>query len=77
MSTKGGRSASLNRDKLTQNATDWQNFVHAFQELATTRIGENQILGPVSVQAEDVCCIPSSFFIGIWLQSYNNSPNRA
>jgi hypothetical protein len=43
------RSASLNRDKLTQNANDWQNLVHAFPELATDRIGENQILGPVSV----------------------------
>ena len=43
------RSASLNRDKLTQNATDWENFVHAFPELATARIEENQILGPVSV----------------------------
>lgn len=43
------RSASLNRDKLTQNATDWQNFVHVFPELATARIEENQILDPVSV----------------------------
>jgi hypothetical protein len=43
------RSASLNGDKLTQNATDWQNFVQAFPELATARIEENQILGPVSV----------------------------
>jgi hypothetical protein len=43
------RSTSLNVDKLTQNATDWENFVHAFPELATARIEENQILGPVSV----------------------------
>ena len=43
------RSASLNRDQLNQNATDWQNFVHAFPELASVRIEENQILGPVSV----------------------------
>ena len=43
------RSASLSRDKLNQNATDWQNFVHAFPELASARIEENQILGPVSV----------------------------
>jgi hypothetical protein len=43
------RSASLNTDKLTQNATDWGNFVHAFPELATARIEGNQILGPVSV----------------------------
>jgi hypothetical protein len=42
-------SASLNRDKLTQNATDWENFVHAFPELATVRIEGNQILGPVSI----------------------------
>ena len=43
------RSASLNGDKLRQNATDWRNFVHAFPELATARIKEDQILGPVSV----------------------------
>jgi len=43
------RSAGLNRNKLKQNATDWENFVHAFPELATARIEENQILGPVSV----------------------------
>jgi hypothetical protein len=43
------RSASLNRDKLTQNAADWGNFVHAFSELTTTRIEENQIIGPVLV----------------------------
>jgi hypothetical protein len=42
-------SASLNRDKLSQNAADWQNFVHAFPELAAARIEDNQILGPVSV----------------------------
>jgi hypothetical protein len=42
-------STNLNRDKLSQNATDWQNFVHAFLEFATARIEENQILGPVSV----------------------------
>jgi Domain of unknown function (DUF6946) len=42
-------SASINRNKLTQNATDWENFVHAFPELTTARIEENQILGPVSV----------------------------
>jgi len=43
------RSTSLNRNKLMQNGTDWENFVHAFPELATARIEENQILGPVSV----------------------------
>jgi len=32
-----------------QNAIDWENFVHAFPELATARIEENQILDPVSV----------------------------
>jgi hypothetical protein len=42
-------SASLNRSKLTQNETDWQNFAHAFPELAAVRIEGNQILGPVSV----------------------------
>jgi uncharacterized protein DUF6946 len=42
-------SASLSRDKLNQNATDWQNFVHAFPEVALARIEENQILGPLSV----------------------------
>jgi len=43
------RSASLNSDKLMQNAADWENFVHAFPELVTARIEKNQILGPVSV----------------------------
>jgi hypothetical protein len=42
-------SASLNRGRLKQNATDWENFVHAFPELASARIEENQILGPVLV----------------------------
>jgi hypothetical protein len=42
-------SAGLNKNKLMQNATDWQNFVHAFPELASARIEENQILGPVLV----------------------------
>jgi hypothetical protein len=51
-------SASLNRDKLSQNAADWQNFVHAFPELAKARIGENQILGPVSVPGGG--CVPPS-----------------
>jgi Domain of unknown function (DUF6946) len=41
------RSASLNSEKLTQNAADWQNFVRAFPELATARTEENQILDPV------------------------------
>ena len=43
------QSASLNRGKLMQNDIDWQNFVHAFPELATARIEKNQILGPISV----------------------------
>lgn len=43
------RSAGLNVDKLTQNGTDWENFVHAFPELRTARIEKNQILGPVLV----------------------------
>jgi uncharacterized protein DUF6946 len=43
------RSTGLNRNKLTQNATDWENFVHAFPELATARFEKDQILGPVSV----------------------------
>ena len=51
------RSASLNSDKLTQNATDWENFVHVFPELVATRIEKNQILGPVSVTGEGVCRI--------------------
>ena len=42
-------STSLNRDKLKQNATDWENFVHAFPEVASAQIEENQILGAVSV----------------------------
>jgi uncharacterized protein DUF6946 len=43
------RSTGLNRNKLTQNATDWENFIHAFPELATAQVEKNQILGPVSV----------------------------
>jgi hypothetical protein len=43
------RSATLNGNKLKQNAADWQNFVHAFPELAAAQIEKNQILGPVSV----------------------------
>jgi hypothetical protein len=43
------RSPSLNVDKLTQNASDWTNFIHAFPELADARIEKNQILGSVSV----------------------------
>jgi len=36
-------------DKLTQNSSDWTNFVHAFPELAAAGIEKDQILGPVSV----------------------------
>jgi hypothetical protein len=43
------RSASPNKNKLMQYPIDWENFVHAFPELATARIEENQILDPVSV----------------------------
>jgi hypothetical protein len=43
-------SASLNTDKLAQNVTDWENFVHTFPELASARIEESQILGPASVR---------------------------
>jgi len=43
------RSPRPNRNRLKRNATDWENFVHAFPELATARIEENQILSPVSV----------------------------
>jgi len=57
-------SASLNRNRLSQNATDWQNFVHAFPELATARIDENQILDPVSVPGRGL--VPNSvpLFLG-------------
>jgi hypothetical protein len=43
------RSKSLNENKLRQNGTDWENFVHAFPELTATKVKENQIVGPVSV----------------------------
>jgi len=43
------RSASLNKNNLTQNATDWENFAQAFPKLATARFETNQILGPISV----------------------------
>jgi hypothetical protein len=42
------QSASLNGDKRSQNAADWENFVRASPELATARVEKNQILGPVS-----------------------------
>jgi hypothetical protein len=35
--------------KMTQNAIDWEDFVHTFPELTTVRAEENQILGPVLV----------------------------
>jgi hypothetical protein len=53
------RSASLNGRKLSQNEADWRNFVHAFSELATARIEENQILPPVSVPGGGR--VPNSF----------------
>ena len=43
------RSASLRPKMIKQNATDWIAFVQAFPELATARIENNQILGPVRV----------------------------
>ena len=52
------RSKSLNENKLTQNGTDWENFVHAFPELANARFEKNHILGPVSVPGGK--CVPSS-----------------
>jgi hypothetical protein len=42
-------STGLNRNNLAQNSADWENFVHAFPELAAARIEKNQILGPISV----------------------------
>lgn len=42
-------SSSLDSDKFVQNGTDWENFVHAFPELAVAQFGKNQILGPVLV----------------------------
>lgn len=46
------RSSSLNRDKLMQNGADWENFVHAFPELAAAQFEKNQILGPLSVPGD-------------------------
>jgi hypothetical protein len=43
------RSTSLDTERLTQNGTDWENFVHAFPGLTTAGLQKNQILGPVSV----------------------------
>jgi hypothetical protein len=68
------RSESLNENKLTQNAADWENFVHAFPELATARIEANQILGPISVPGEGVCRMMCHFISGNWLQSYRSPP---
>jgi hypothetical protein len=43
------RCPPLSEKKLTQNSTDWENFVHVFPELAGARVEKNQIIGPVSV----------------------------
>jgi hypothetical protein len=43
------RCPELNEKKLTQNSTDWEDFVHVFPQLATAQVEKNQILGPVSV----------------------------
>jgi hypothetical protein len=43
------RSKNLDERELKQNSTDWENFVHVFPQLATSKVKENQILGPVSV----------------------------
>jgi predicted kinase len=43
------RCPKLNEKKLTQNKTDWEDFVHVFPQLATAQVEKNQILGPVSV----------------------------
>jgi predicted kinase len=47
------RCPRLNEKKLTQNSTDWENFVHVFPELARAQVKKNQILGPVSVPGGD------------------------
>jgi len=41
--------ASLSLKKLAQNSADWENFVHAFPELAAAQVTKNQILGPLSI----------------------------
>ena len=46
------RSSSLKRDKLIQNGNDWENFVHAFPELAAAQFEKNQIFGPLSVPGD-------------------------
>jgi hypothetical protein len=46
-------SASLNRNKLTQNRKDWENFLRAFPELVRLRFEKNQILGPVFVPGNE------------------------
>jgi hypothetical protein len=46
-------SATLNKNKLTQNRNDWENFVRTFPELDTTRFRKNQILGPVLVPGNE------------------------
>ena len=63
------RSASLNSNNLTRNATDWQNFVQAFRELATAPCERNQILGPVRYRAGGLCRILFRFISGNWLLS--------
>jgi hypothetical protein len=44
-----GLGSESRREKFRRNAADWENFVHAFPELATARVEQNQILGPISV----------------------------
>jgi hypothetical protein len=40
------RTAALNRNRLTQNRTDWENFVHAFPEQSSAQVDNDQVLGP-------------------------------
>jgi uncharacterized protein DUF6946 len=58
------RSPSLNFNNLTRNETDWENFVHAFPELATARIEKNHILGPISVPGEGRVPNDVPFYLG-------------
>jgi hypothetical protein len=43
------QSTNLSSAKLKKNSADWENFVHAFPELAAAQVEKDQILGSVSV----------------------------
>jgi hypothetical protein len=60
------RCPKLNEKKLAQNSTDWENFVHAFPELATARLEKTRSLARFPYRASAVCHILRRFISGNW-----------